>query len=127
MYIKFKSQWLLIYLVNSLQLMEFGPLPIRIVVGTALILHGWSKSNISGTQGFFGSIGLPPELALSITLLELIGGTAILLGILTRIAAGLVILEMIGITLHLKLSKGFVGGFELEIVDNGNLYQSLHN
>jgi len=97
--------------------MKFGPLPIRILVGTALIAHGWSKlSNISGAQGFFGSIGLPSELAIPITLLEVIGGIAILTGILTRIAAGLIILEMIGITLHVKLSKGFVGGFELELL-----------
>ena len=44
------------------------------------------------------------------------GGIVILLGILTRIAAGLVILEMIGATLHVKISKGFVGGFELELL-----------
>lgn len=101
--------------MNGLQLMKFGPLPIRIVVGTALILHGWSKlSNLMGAQGFFNSIGLPSELVFPITLLEVIGGFAILTGILTRVAAGLIIIEMIGIILHVKLSKGFVGGFELE-------------
>ena len=49
-------------------------------------------------------------------MLEVFGGFAILIGILTRVAAGLVILEMMGIILHIKLSKGFVGGFELELL-----------
>lgn len=103
--------------MDGLQLMKFGPLPIRIVVGIGLILHGWAKlSNFAGTHGFFSSLGLPSELLLPITMLEVIGGFVILIGILTRVAAGLVILEMIGIILHIKLSKGFVGGFELELL-----------
>jgi putative oxidoreductase len=49
-------------------------------------------------------------------ILEVIGGIAILAGNLTKIAAGFIILEMIGITLHPKISKGFVGGFELDLL-----------
>src|SRR6266498_2888339 len=103
--------------MNNIQLIKFGPLPIRILVGIALILHGLPKvSDIPGTQDFFTKIGLPPGLAILIALLEVIGGFAILFGILTRIAAGLVVLEMIGSTLHVKLSKGFVGGYELDLL-----------
>jgi putative oxidoreductase len=75
--------------MNSLELMKFGPLPIRILVGVALIAHGWPKlSDIVGTKGFFASIGLPAELAIAIALLEVIGGIVILLGILTRVIGG---------------------------------------
>ncbi len=103
--------------MNSLQFMKFGPLPIRILAGLALILHGLPKiTDISGTQSFFPNIGLPPELAIPVAVLEVIGGLAILFGILTRIAAGLFIIEMIGATVVAKLSKGFVGGFELELL-----------
>jgi len=103
--------------MNNIQLIKFGPLPIRILVGIVLILHGLPKvSDILGTQDFFTKIGLPPGLAILIALLEVIGGFAILFGILTRAAAGLVILEMIGSTLHVKLSKGFVGGYELDLL-----------
>jgi putative oxidoreductase len=45
-----------------------------------------------------------------------IGGLAILFGILTRIASGLFIIEMIGAVVVAKLSKGFVGGYELELL-----------
>jgi hypothetical protein len=52
----------------------FGPLPIRILAGITFVAHGLPKfEDIAGTQGFFGSIGLPPELALPIGLLEVIG------------------------------------------------------
>lgn len=103
--------------MNSLQLMKFGPLPIRILVGAVLIAHGLPKFyDMRGTQGFFGNLGLPGELAIAIAILEVIGGLAIIIGILTRITAGLVVLEMIGITLHVKISKGFVGGYELDLL-----------
>jgi putative oxidoreductase len=103
--------------VNSLQLMKFGPLPIRILAGLTLMLHGLPKiTDISGVQSFFPNIGLPPELAIPVALLEVIGGLAILFGILTRIASGLFIIEMIGVVVVAKLSKGFVGGYELELL-----------
>jgi putative oxidoreductase len=101
----------------SKKLLMFGPLPIRIIAGITFIAHGLPKfENIAETQGFFGSIGLPPELALPIGLLEIIGGIFLLVGVVTRIAAALLIIEMIGATLLVKISKGFVEGYELELL-----------
>ena len=103
--------------MNSPQLIKFGPLPIRILAGLTLMLHGLPKiTDISGVQSFFPNIGLPPELAIPVALLEVIGGFAILFGILTRIASGLFIIGMIGAVVVAKLSKGFVGGYELELL-----------
>lgn len=99
------------------RLTTFSPLPLRIIAGTAFIMHGLPKlSGMSKTQGFFGSLGLPPELALPIALLEVLGGIALLLGIFTRIASILFIIEMIGVILAVKITKGFVGGYELELL-----------
>lgn len=39
-----------------------------------------------------------------------------MLGILTRIAAGLLAIQMIGAILQVKLSKGFIGGYELDLL-----------
>lgn len=104
------------YMVSK-KLLMFGPLPIRIVAGITFIAHGLPKfENIAGIQGFFGSMGLPPELALPIGLLEVIGGIFLLVGVVTRIAAVLLIIDMIGATLLVKISKGFVGGYELELL-----------
>lgn len=81
------------------------------------MMHGLPKLlDIPGTQNSFTNMGLPPELAIIIGLLEFIGGLAILLGILTRIAAGLLAIDMIGAILLVKLSKGFIGGYELDLL-----------
>ena len=79
--------------------------------------HGLPKfENIEGTQGFFGSIGLPPELALPIGLLEVIGGIFLIVGVLTRITAALLIIDVIGAIVLVRLPDGFVGGYELELL-----------
>ena len=52
-------------------------------------------------------VGLPAAMALPIGLLEVIGGIAILIGVLSRIAVILFIIEMI------LIPKGFVSGYEL--------------
>jgi putative oxidoreductase len=49
-------------------------------------------------------------------LLEVIGGIFLLLGVVTRITAALFIIEMIGAILVAKISKGFVGGYELDLL-----------
>jgi putative oxidoreductase len=95
----------------------YGLLPIRIIAGLTFIAHGLPKFfDVSGGYGFFESVNLPPELFLPIALLEVGGGFAILLGILTRIASALLIIEMLGAILMVKLPKGFIGGYEFELL-----------
>ena len=95
----------------------YGLLPIRIMAGVTFIAHGLPKFfGVSQGYGFFQSVNLPPELFVPIALLEVIGGLAILLGILTRIASALLIIEMFGAILAVKLSKGFIGGYEFELL-----------
>jgi putative oxidoreductase len=95
----------------------YGLLPIRIIAGITFIAHGVPKFfGVSEGYGFFQSVNLPPELFVPIALLEVIGGLAILLGILTRIASALLIIEMLGAVLMVKLSKGFIGGYEFELL-----------
>jgi putative oxidoreductase len=101
--------------LNSHKLLAYGSLPIRIVAGITFVAHGLPKfENIAGTQGFFGSIGLPPELALPVGLLEVIGGIFLLVGVVTRISAALFIIDMIGAIVLVRLPDGFVDGYELE-------------
>ncbi len=95
----------------------YGLLPIRIMAGIVFIAHGIPKFyDVSGGYGFFQSINLPPELFIPVAVLEVIGGLAILFGILTRIASALLIIEMIGAILFAKLPKGFIGGYEFELL-----------
>jgi putative oxidoreductase len=68
--------------MTSRKLQMFGPLPIRIMARIAFIVAGLPKlKNISVNQGFFGSLGLPPEFVLPIALLEVIGGVFLIVGV----------------------------------------------
>jgi putative oxidoreductase len=104
-------------LIKQINFFDFSPLPLRIIAGIGFMIHGLPKLlDITNTQNSFTNMGLPPELAVIIGLLEFIGGLAILLGIFTRIAAGLLAIDMIGAILLVKLSKGFIDGFELDLL-----------
>jgi putative oxidoreductase len=100
------------------KLMKYGPLPIRVLAGIIFVAHGLPiLVNIPGTQHFFShALGFPPEMAVIIALLEVIGGLALLFGILTRVSAILFIIEMIGYTLAAKIPKGFVSGCDFYLL-----------
>ncbi len=62
----------------------------RILIAVIFIVSGFGKiTNIGGTAGYFGSMGLPMPMitAWVVALLELVGGLAIVVGFQTRIAA----------------------------------------
>ncbi len=103
--------------MDTQKLVSYAPLSIRLIAGISFIMHGIPKLlSIDKTYGLFGTLGLPLELALPVALLEVIGGFALLFGILTRIASIFFIIEMIGSTLSAKISKGYVGGYELDLL-----------
>lgn len=85
---------------------------------SCLYIHGIPKlTNIAGTEHFFANmVGLPAAMALPVGLLEVVGGVALLVGILTRVASILFIIEMTGSTIVAKLPRGFVGGFEVDLL-----------
>lgn len=65
-------------------------LAARLLLSILFIFAGFGKlTDISGTAGWFGSIGLPLPMvaAVVVGLLEFLGGLAILVGFKTRIAA----------------------------------------
>lgn len=104
-------------ILNFQKFTHYGPLPLRIFAGITFIAHGLPKfEDVAGTQGFFGTVGIPPELVVPIGLLEVIGGIFLLVGVLTRITSALLVMDMIGAILIVKLSKGFVGGYELDLL-----------
>ncbi len=67
-------------------------------------------------MGFMGRLGLPAEFAFVIAALEIGGAIAIMTGVLTRIASILLIIFMINTTFVVKFERGFVGGFEVDLL-----------
>lgn len=95
-------------------LSHFG---LRIAAGVLFIVHGSGKFN-SGSGQFFSSMGLPSEMALLIGSMELVGGTLLVAGVVTRIAASLLAVEMLSIMVYVKKLQSFSGknGLELELL-----------
>lgn len=75
---------------------------LRIAFGITLLAHGYllkvETFTVAGTVGFFGSIGLPAIAAYLVILGEILGGLALIVGALTRLAAWLTLPIMLGAT-----------------------------
>ena len=97
---------------------------LRVVLGFLFVAHGWQKFNewtIAGTQAAFGQMGIPAaNIAAPIVAgLELAGGIALILGLLTRLVAALLTLDMLGALVLVHAPAGvFVdgGGYELVLL-----------
>jgi putative oxidoreductase len=90
---------------------EIGLAMLRVVTGIVFAAHGYMKfsGGIGGTTGFFSQLGipLPGIMAPFIATLELVGGTALALGLLTRVFATLLIFDMAGAIVFFHAKNGF--------------------
>jgi putative oxidoreductase len=101
----------------------WGMAPLRLVVGLVFVVHGAQKLFVfgfGGTAGFMQSIGIQAPMVASIvvTLVELLGGIALVLGLFTRWAALLLAVDMLVAVLVVHASKGFFiseGGVEFAL------------
>ena len=77
-------------LVGRSNMKSYGISIIRIHLGVILLAHGWLKVSIftvNGTVDYFASIGLPAIIAYLVIFGELVGGSALILGIQTRLTS----------------------------------------
>lgn len=98
---------------------DWGPIALRFALGTVFMAHGWAK--LSGPVGTSEGFNIerwgwayPVLWAWLVALVEFFGGLLVIVGLFTRIAAALIACVMLVAILKLKLSRGFVGGFEFE-------------
>ena len=102
---------------------NYGAFITRLALGSILLTHGLLKLlvfTIPGTVGYFESLGLPSIAAYMTIFGELAGGTAILLGLYTRLAALLSIPILAG-AVAVHASNGWVfsnqgGGWEFPLL-----------
>lgn len=80
---------------------------VRLVMGAAFILHGWPKiQNPLGWMNVMGGGGMPSFLQALAALAEFGGGIALVLGLLTPIAAIGIVCQMLGALLLVHFPKG---------------------
>lgn len=110
--------------MNQSRLTTTAITALRIVLGFLFAAHGWQKFNewtIAGTQAAFSQMGIPAaEVAAPvIAVLELAGGIALILGLLTRVVAALLALDMLGALFLVHAGAGVYadkGGYELVLL-----------
>ncbi len=92
---------------------------LRVVIGIVFLIHGGQKLFVFGfgnVIGFFGKMGipLPAVSAVVVTIVEFFGGLALVLGVVTRLAALLIACDMLGAIFLVHLKNGFFApqGFE---------------
>jgi putative oxidoreductase len=76
---------------------DLGKLVLRISVGLVLIFHGYSKlvHGVEWIKGPLGEIGLPGFLAYGVYLGEFVAPLMVILGLRTRIAAPVIVINMV--------------------------------
>lgn len=105
-------------------LASLGTLILRLVVGGVFAMHGAQKVfdfTVPGTVSSFDAMGVPlaPAVAPAIALLELVGGALLILGVLSRIVAALLAIDMLGAIALVHAPAGFwvdAGGWEFVAV-----------
>jgi putative oxidoreductase len=98
-----------------------APLIARLLVGTVMAVHGWQKLTEMTPAGFgegmLGMLGVPAPVPFGwiVTLIELVGGIALILGALTRVAALLNAGVLVGALLLVKVDIGLIAPMGAEM------------
>jgi putative oxidoreductase len=96
---------------------SLGLLLIRLAVAMVFFMHGWGKiHNIPMVEGMMSSFGLPGGTGFFIAWIEVVGGVAMALGVLTRVFGVIFGIQMV---VAYFLTGGFSTPYnrhELEIV-----------
>jgi putative oxidoreductase len=78
------------------RLHPLGLLVLRVVLGIIMVSHGYQKVfGISKTMGVFHSLGLPGWTAYLSAVAEFGGGILLIAGLLTRLAALAIVIDMV--------------------------------
>lgn len=105
----------------SAPLTGLGLLALRFVIGLVFIMHGGQKLLVKGlpsVAGFLGTVGITPPAfwALVLTAAELVGGVALIAGVVTRLAAvSLSITMVVAIASVLWVKGFFLPGYEFAL------------
>lgn len=112
-------------LASSL-LARWAPLPLRLIVGYGFIVHGYAKL-VRGPETFAAvlhtlGVPLPHLFAWLTTLVEIIGGAAVLLGAFVPLAAAPMAIVLVTALLTVHLPYGFFSVKLVEVSASGTRF-----
>jgi putative oxidoreductase len=94
------------------RLAGIAPLAVRIMVGIIMFAHGLQKlqGGPANFGGLLSQLGVPaPELmAYVVTFVELVGGALLIVGLLSRLSALLLTIDLVVAILLVKLNIGLI-------------------
>ena len=94
------------------RLAEFAPLVVRIIAGIIMAAHGFQK--LQAGPGNFGEflaqlgVPLPTLMGYVVTLVELVGGILLIVGLFSRLAALLLTIDLVVAILLVKVNVGLI-------------------
>src|SRR5919202_6521645 len=92
----------------------YAPLVVRVLVGVVMPAHGWQK--LQGGPANFGQalaglgVPLPTLMAYVVTFVELVGGILLIVGLLSKLAALLLTIDLVVAILLVKVNIGLLSG-----------------
>ena len=98
-------------LLNGERWQRWVPVPLRMILGVGFMVHGWAKWS-RGPAAFAellkqAHVPLPFANAWLVTLLEIFGGLALLMGAFVTIVSVPLILSMLGAMFTVNIKYGF--------------------
>jgi len=105
---------------------QWASLPFRLVIGYGFMVHGWAKWS-RGPAAFaelLKQVGVPLPLANAwlVTLLEIFGGLAVLMGAFVAVVSIPLILSMLGAMLTVNIKYGFSAVNTIGLTPEGPLF-----
>src|ERR687894_579264 len=94
------------------RLAGLAPLVVRVIVGVIMAAHGWQKlaGGPANFGGFLAQLGvpLPTLMGYVVTLVELVGGILLIVGLFSRLAALLLTIDLVVAILLVKVNIGLI-------------------
>ena len=104
-------------IIKESKLHDITHFGIRAAIAVIFIVNASGKFN-PGFAEWLVSIGIPAEMQIPIALAELVSGTLLLVGVLSRISASLLSIIMLGAIFYVKKASNLTGegGYQIDLI-----------